>query len=239
MTVSDALSFLKATIESAAIAAVKSLKAHTFRVDIGEKKVEIANFPSVQQVAGKVEVSNQVRLESQLKRLQEWLVKVEGRLTALKPRDEVRISNFPPAAKFPDFPKQIALSEPIEVSEKSLSSVLEAVKRLTALVSKLPTEYPHIKIPPFPDIQIPPFPEIPKPPKSVSVDNLERTISSDPKKYVPVRLTDGTAFYEALKELLIAAGRSYAYSDSQGAKQQGLVDADRHVQHVEFSALQP
>jgi hypothetical protein len=230
MTLLEAFNTLKTSIENTAIAAVKSLKAHTFKADIGEKAFRVTNFPKVQEIQGKVVIENQQDLEKHLKVVNDWLKQVKEALGTLKPKDEVKVSNFP-KIEFPAFPKQMKVSEPIDVSEKSFKAVLGALGELTALIKKLPTEYPEVKIPPFP--KIPDFPAIPKPapfPKSFSVDNLETLKSDDPKQYVPVRLSDGQKFYQALEELSIAAGRSYAYSDSEGVKQQALVDGDRHVQ---------
>lgn len=230
MTLIEAFNILKTSIENTAIAAVKTLKAHTFKADIGEKSFEVTNFPKTQQIEGKVAVTNQQDLEKQLRGVNDWLRQVMKTLDTLKPKEEIRVTNFP-KIEFPAFPKEMKVKDSIDVSEKSFKAVLEALQSLTALVKQLPTKYPEVKIPPFP--RIPDFPEIPRPapfPKSFSVDNLEQLKSDDPKKYVPVRLSDGQRFYQAIEELSIAAGRSYAYSDSQGAKQQALVDSDRHVQ---------
>lgn len=230
MTFTEALKIIKISLENTATAAVKALKAHVFRVDIGEKRFEVSNLPKVQEVRGSVKVENQKAVEDQLAKVGDWLSQVRQALNGLTPPKEIRVSNFPAFPKFPSPPKGMKVTNTVKVTEERLGDVLKALGEVKQAIGKLPTKYPEVKIPPFP--KIPEFPHItiPTPPKSVSVDNLERLVGDDPKQYVPVRLTDGEEFYKAIEELTVSTARNYAFSDNQGVRQHGLVDSDRHVQ---------
>jgi len=230
MTLIEAFKILKESMETTVTAAVRVLRGSVFKVDIGRKRFEVANFPKTQVVEGKVTVVNQKELEKQIGEVSKRVQDVHKALDGLRPLKQVEVTNFPALPKPPEPPKTMEISKPVKVSPESLSSIVEAISKLREAVSKLPTKYPEVKIPPFPKVEIPPFPKIPQPPTEISVSNLERLLGKDPKKYIPVRLTDGKEFYRAIEELAVAAGRSYAYSDARGTKQQALVDQDRHVQ---------
>ena len=230
MTLKEAVSLVKTSLENTAIATVKSLKSHVFKVDIGKKEFAITNWPKKQVVEGKVAVVDLEKLEKQLVQIAEWQKTLEKSLRDLSAKDTVKVANFPEFPSFPEFPTSTKLAGEVKISSDSFSSLLVAIEGLSKLVAKLPTRYPEVKIPPFPKVEIPPFPKIPEPLSEVSVKNLERLISKDPQRYVPVRLSDGKRFYQAIEELTVSASRSQAFSDSQGVKQQALVDEDRHVQ---------
>ena len=230
MTLKEAVSLVKTSLENTAIATVKSLKSHVFKVDIGKKEFAVANWPKKQVVEGKVAVVDLEKLEKQLVKIAEWQKNLEKSLRDLSAKDTVKVANFPKLPSLPAFPKSTKVEGEVKIAQGSFSAVLEALEELSKQVAKLPTEYPQVDIPPFPEIRIPPFPKIPDPPKEVSVKNLEKLVGKDPKRYVPVRLSDGKRFYEAIEELTISASRTQAFSDSQGVKQQALVDEDRHVQ---------
>jgi NADPH-dependent ferric siderophore reductase len=109
MTFKEALSFIQQTIERTVTAAVKAVKSHTFRVDIGAKRFEVTNLPRIQQVEGEVKVSNQVDLSGEMKRVETQLKELKQTLGTLKPRDEVRVSNFPKQKPFPEPPKRMEI----------------------------------------------------------------------------------------------------------------------------------
>jgi len=230
MTIKEAVSIIKTSLENTAIATVKSLKSHVFKVDIGKKEFAVANWPKKQVVEGKVAVVDLEKLEKQLVKIAEWQKNLEKSLRDLSNKDTVKVANFPKIPEFPQFPTSTKLAGEVKVSSGSFSSLLKAIEGLSELVAKLPTYYPEVKIPPFPKVEIPPFPKIPEPLSEVSIKNLEKLISKDPQRYVPVRLSDGKRFYQAIEELTVSASRAQAFSDSKGVRQQALVDEDRHVQ---------
>lgn len=96
MNIREALEIVKISLENTAIATVKSLKGHNFRVDIGDKHFKVVNLPKVQQVQGKVAVTNQQDLEKQLRSVNQWLGVVAKRLEELKAHKSVSVENFPP-----------------------------------------------------------------------------------------------------------------------------------------------
>lgn len=230
MNIQEAIEIIKQSIENTAIAAVKSLKGHTFKADVGDKEFAVTNWPKTQTIDGKVAIVDLDKLTKQLQEIADWQKKLEKQLKSLAPKETVKVANFPKLPSLPAFPKSTKVEGEVKIAQGSFSAVLEALEELSKQVAKLPTEYPQVDIPPFPEIRIPPFPKIPDPPKEVSVKNLEKLVGKDPKRYVPVRLSDGKRFYEAIEELTISASRTQAFSDSQGVKQQALVDEDRHVQ---------
>lgn len=196
MNIQEALQIIKKSIENTAIAAVKTLRDSTYKVDVGSKPIA---------VEGKVAVVDWDKLQVELAKISKWQEEVGKSVRAIEVKDQVQV----------------------EISPEGFSAVLAALEELSQQVSKLPTKYPEVKIPPFPKIE---FPKIPEPLKEVSVKNLEKLVGKDPKRYVPVRLSDGKRFYEAIESLTVSASRTQAFSDSQGVKQQALVDEDRHVQ---------
>lgn len=154
MNITDILSFIKITIEKTAIAAVKSLKSHTYTV---------------------------------------------------KMADPVRVT-------FKDSPKEVKVNNLTPVT-KGLDDVRKAITQI-----KIPSGNTLPLMPSFP--------------KSMEVSNLpetEKLKGDDPKKYVPVRLTDGDEFYKAEGGGggVGAVGGRYAYMKSDGTKGQGLMD-DHH-----------
>jgi hypothetical protein len=111
----------------------------------------------------------------------------------------------------------------------NLNAVTKLLQAIEKAISKLPTKYPEMKVPPFPDI--PAYPteiRIQNPVKNVTVDNFEALVGKDPKRYVPVRLSDGKEFYSAMEQVALSSGK-YAYSNQQGERGQALMDPNRRV----------
>lgn len=150
---------------------------------------------------------------------------MEKELRLLTPPKEVTVRNL---KDVPKAPTAVSVSnQPSEIRVNNLKPVLEALQGLREAVKKLPTTYPEVKIPPYPEI--PPFPKIPEPLKEIEVSNLEELIGEDPTRYVPVRLSDGKKFYEAIQEVLAGGGR-YAFVRADGHKAQARIDTSNRLE---------
>ena len=231
MNINEALQFLKVTIEQNAIAIVRALKSNIFTVKLSSNKVEITNptkIPKQFDVKVVNSIDNKKDLELQTRQLNETLNKkfteLNNLVKTLYPKSEIKINNLG------DIPKplnEVSIKNPVKTV--SISNFFEIQKE----IGKLQKAIEALKLDPkiiVPEIKIPEI-VIPKSKVEVILDKRETLISDDPKKSVPVRLTDGKKFYQALEELAIrSSGGAAAFSDSTGIKQQALVDKDRHLQ---------
>lgn len=225
MKLTDALKFLKTTLENVAIASVRSLSSNIFKVKLTDKQIKVS-FPKIQKVEGKVAVTNakdyDPTIKQSIKELASRLDKLNAYLPKLVPYKRIKVTNLK------DYPSSIRvenLRDEVKVTNMpslDLSVVSRGLDEVKQAIDKLPTKYPEVR---FPDIR---FPNIPQPLKRLSIDNLETLKGTDPTSYVPVRLTDGEDFYEAIGG---AVARSpSAFADELGRRSTGLVDEDRHVQ---------
>lgn len=130
------------SVETSAVAIVKSLKAHTF-------PSRIVNFPKTQDIKGTVVVGNQGKVEKQLQKNEKILSTILASIRGFvipkkfevtnfpkfpeipKPLSEVSVKNFP---KIPDYPKEIKISnQPIEQLESITLKGSEIVKAIKSL----------------------------------------------------------------------------------------------------------
>jgi hypothetical protein len=132
--------------------------------------------------------------------------------------------------------KEIKIANQVE-----LKPVLKSIKDLSAWLKKQEFS-PKINV----EAPIIPEPVINQPAPIVNVkketynfDKLVKKLSKElfqksSKKYISVRLSDGDKFYEAMKEMMAISsgggGGKYAFKDSDGNKNQALIDEDRHIQ---------
>ena len=152
---------IQTTIENAAIASVNAIKANVF-------DVKVRNFPKTQKVNGVVSVSNQKRVEKELKIANVTQKSVLKWLKGLKFPTSIKVDNFPEPQKFPDFPTEIkvknfpkqkeypknirVLNQPtkeIKAVDKSVKAVADAVKKL-----KLNPQI-NVEAPKMPPINVP------------------------------------------------------------------------------------
>lgn len=229
-----ALLFIKTELERVARAIVKALQVSTFKVKITNPEVRVSNLPKNQPVT----VSNQIKLDQTVSVLRQLIQEVKALKTELKPKGTVRVDNLKeiPQVKIPEYPKFPEFPDLPELDTYEIENLLEeAIKELKELPSKI--KIPKTVIPPFPKI---PEVKIPKYPGSMRIDNLSELIqalqSSDAKKYIPVRLTDGKKFYQALEDLRVAttSGESKPFFLPNGSKTQAALNEDSE-QKVEIT----
>jgi hypothetical protein len=225
MQINDALKFVKTTLENVAIASVRSLSSNVFRVKLTDNQVRVS-FPKTQKIEGKVAVTNakdyDPTIKQSVKELANRLDKLQAYLPKLVPYKRIKVTNlkdYPSSIRVENLPDEIRVSN---MPTLDLSVVSRGLSEVKQAIGKLPTKYPETK---FPEIR---FPDIPQPLKRVSIDNLETLKGTDPTSYVPVRLTDGEDFYEAIGGAI--ARSPAAFANSSGQRTTGLVDEDHHVQ---------
>jgi hypothetical protein len=241
MNIKEILQFLKVTIENNFIALAQSLKAHTYTARLESNKVEVTNplvLPKVIQVEEIKQVDNKKTIEEQtskyIKALNAEVSRLNKTLLTLSPHKTVEVTNLK------DIPKPLSA---IKVSNPQKSISVNNFYELQTSIGKLQKAVEALKLDPkivVPDIKVPdvyvPEIKIPTIKNEVNLDKLEKLIGDDAKKYVPVRLTDGKKFYQALEELnqTISGGgsRSYAYQDGAGDHTYALVNTHRQAEVV-------
>lgn len=225
----EALNYIKDVIEKTTTAAIKAITSHKYTVELDKTTVTVDKFPETQKIQGKVEVTNQKEVTASIAKAHSSIVAKMGEqltlLRTLKPLKEVRITNLKDIV----FPKEIRVSNPQEqVRVSNLQEVSRELAEIKAELKKLPKSYPETKIPPYPEVKIPEFPTIPEHPKEIKVNNLEQLKSDKPQDYIPVRLTDGKKFYEAL--ITAVSGGRLNFQRPDGQKAQARIDLSNRLE---------
>jgi len=241
MNLKEILTFIKLTLENNVISAVKALKSHIYTVKLESSKVEVTNPTKLPKVFPVKEI-NPKNYDKQLRELSnsvktniaklssELLKQLSSLEKVLKPYYEVKINNLKEIAPF----GKVQVTNPQKsVSITNLFELQKEIGKLKKAVESLKLD-PKIVLPEFPVPQVN-VPVQKTPIVNVDLSKLEEILgilSNDPKNPIAVRLSDGTSFYEALKEInttLSAGGGKYAYKNSEGEGLSGLVDENRHV----------
>lgn len=193
------------SIQQSSIAIVRSLKKHTFTT-------KVSNFPHTQKVSGEVEV-DQKETHRQLQKIHAQIEATLKMLQSISIPDSIAVSNFPRQ----EFPKSIQVENLSEIKEvkiqnfpstRTIEKSLENLQKSIEKIDVRPTVHvdaPKVTVPaPLVtvqerDIQFPKFPKFPE---------GEKLLGVSPGKYVPVRLTNGKKFYDAIGSLVSAVARS-------------------------------
>lgn len=237
MNIKQILEFIKKTLENNALAVVRSLKAHIFTVRLLSNKVEVTNpfkLPSIVRVRETNPYTATKDIQKQTdeykKALVEQIKKVNLELAKLKPYSEVTITNL----------KEIKPLESIRIKNPQRTVSINNFYEIQKELGKIQKSIKELKLDPkiiVPDVIVPEIkiPDIKQPEikNNILLDQLEKLIGTNPKKYVPVRLTDGEKFYEALSELVETVsgggGGKYAFQDTTGERTYGLVNTLRQL----------
>ena len=223
MTIIEILNYLNTSIKTGFSDAVKSIKEANLKVVFPkvqkiDGRVDV-KFPNIQKVDVSFPENQKVTVLNQVS-LREVVAKLADIRNNLSDKG-VEVKNFP------KFPEKIEVTNFPDEKELDFSSLEKKLDSLNESIKKLPTKFPDF--PKIPEVKIPTPKEIVFP-KSFKVDNLEGLISNDPKKSVPVRLTDGKEFYKAIEEFYQQVSSAVTFTNSDNQKTSALVDADRHVQ---------
>lgn len=180
-------------IESVSTAAVKALKSHTFTV-------KVDNLDKIEKtLKDGIKSADTINVKADIVKVSDF-------------SPEVSVKNFP---EFPKFPESFQVSNPVtEVSVSNLEENSPLLKKLISQQDEIMRAIRGLKL----DVKIPEFPKIPTPIVNVQEREIELPESldfrgTDPKEYVPVRLTDGEKFYEAVMSVSTGLKRSQTISN--------------------------
>lgn len=200
-------------------------------------KVRVENPQKKVEVSGKIEVDQSITHN----KLGGIILALLALKKSLKPKEEVRVSNFPkplPFPKIPSYPKEIKVSNMIK--EVSFKTVVDAIGKLREVFEKKDFS-PKIEVSP-PVVNVPaPIVNIPRQPtpqvnvEALDLSDLTKIIDFlnglGPKNPLPVRLSDGKKFYKALEKMAeIYAGSSFsAFQDSTGQSAMAMLNKNFEV----------
>lgn len=102
-------------IENTAIQLDQQIQKHLYRV-------QVTNFPKVQDVKGTVVVGNQKNVERQLQDIKKPLPLILAAIKAIAFPKSFEVTNFPKPEKYPEFPKSV------EVSNFPPQTILKEIK---------------------------------------------------------------------------------------------------------------
>lgn len=202
---------------------VAALKPHTF-------KTKTTNFPKVQKINGIVSVSNQKRVEKELKvngTTQKTILKW---LKSFKLPKEIKVSNFPMQLKQPPFPTEFNVSNFPKQKEfpkniRVTNQPTEEIKDLGKLLKQVKTAISALKLDPTIKVQAakPDSVVVPAPQVSVTQQEIdyEKLANSFPE---PVEAKEFD--YEKLADV-IASRMVTVGGGGGGAKKEGLDDLTR------------
>lgn len=225
------------SIQNTGIASVKAITKtlinHTYPVKVINPQTKV-------EVKGTIIVANQKKLEDQIKSLQKEVIQVKKLLPSLK---NVTVSNptkIPAYPKFPDFPKELKVSNLSDKTEVSnINLVVTALEELQRKVDKLKLN-PEIKVEapiiPAPVVNIPkqetPSVNVEAPDLSSITKIIEFLNDIGVKNPLAVRLSDGQKFYKALEKMAeIYAGSTFsAFQDMSGGESRAILNRNNEVQ---------
>jgi len=203
--------------------------------------VKIQNPQKTIGVTGSVKVTNQADVEKQIKNIALAIRELQKPLKNLK---EVKVNNFPVAERFPKFPAFPTSfkvdNQPTEMKMSNVKEILIALQKLENSISELKLN-PEIKVA-APVINVPKA-EAPVVNVKAPIINVEKPDLSDITKIIefltkltstnplPVRLSDGKKFYNALQHMAdIYAGSSFsAFQDATGVEARAMVDRNNNL----------
>ena len=224
------------TITNTVIGSSRSLMGHTF-------KVKTINFPKIQKINGIVTVSNQKRVEKELKTNGVTLKTIFKWLKSFKLPKEIKVSNFPNFPKHIPYPTKMEVSnfptpvEPIKNIRVSNQPTKE-IKDLSKLLKAVEKAVKGLKLDPTIKVQAPRAEKVIVPAPQVSVTQQEIDYEKL-ASLIPIaetldidKLSESIAKEIAASMVTVGGGGSggkYAFRDSNGKPSHGIVN-DLHQQ---------
>lgn len=205
-------------------------------------KVSVQNPQTKMHIHGDVKVSNTKGLEDQLKNNALAIRELKKPIESEK---KVRILNFD-AIKFPqfpkwEFPKMFGINNfPKEYKISNFKELIPALKMMADNIKAMDIK-PEVKVAapvvnvaaPIVNVpaQKPPVVNVEKPDLSDITKIIEFLNELSPKKPLPVRLSDGKAFYNALQKMAdIYAGSSFsAFQGTDGQDGRGVLNKNNEL----------
>lgn len=223
------------TIWNTGVKSVEALKSHTY-------DARVKNFPKNQKISGVVSVSNQKRVESELKKGTVTQKTILKWLKGFKLPTEIKISNFPkfPEFKFPksfevsNFPKPPEPIKNIRVSNQPTTEIKEISSKLVDVVNSIN----KLKLDPKINVQAPPSEKIIVPAPDVMVTQQEidykKLAESFPKPVVAKEI-DYEKLADAIASKVVtiggggSSGGGNSFYDRSGRPARAMVDAEGRV----------
>lgn len=255
-TLSQAVSVVIATISNAALASVAALKKNRY-------DVTVKNPVTKMQVAGTVIVGNQKNLETLMKygnaQNKKWFsdeAKRTVKVQEVKPVTELKVTNFSDLdlslleirlQEANDYLRKLPTEIPTDITVSN--HPVEELNEIRGELRSVIREIAKLKL--DPKITVQPTPVTVTPPVAPTVNVKETKIDYEaigkqmvqalygrkPKDHINARLTDGTKFYEAMKEMVtISSGGTgnFAYKNMAGDRTHGRVDESGAIQMGEM-----
>lgn len=230
----DIVKNIQDTIWNTGVESVKSLRSHTY-------SAKVVNFPKTQKINGVVSVSNQKRVETELKKSTVTLKTILKWLKSLKFPTEIKVSNFPafPEWKFPEsfrvsnFPKPPEFPKNIRVSNqptKEIKDVADAVKDLNKALKAL-------KLNPKINVEAAKIPNIVVPEPRVTVTqqdiDYEKLAGIFPQP-IPAKEIDYEKLADAIASRMVSVGsggggRSNGFIGRDGKPTKAVVDSSGRI----------
>lgn len=201
MKIQEILNYISRTLETVSSVSVRAIKSHTFSVNV-------KNHKKVQEVKGTVIVGNQKHLENEIKSLKKGLDSLTRLIDGKKYPETIKISNVSDFPK-PIEPKEVIIPETVTISNPQTKIEITNIKEIEKYIAKLEKTVKAIKLDPKIDVK----PQITVEPTKVNIPEIiipesEKLLSDNPKQYIPVRLTDGEEFYNAISNIIGGIKRS-------------------------------
>lgn len=208
----EQINFFIKQIETLAKVVVATIKKHLFRV-------RVDNFPKTQEIKGTVIVGNQKKVEDGQKTIIaridlgfKEIVAVLKQIVSKEYPKTIEVSNLKKPEKVV-IPDRITIENFKEVTQ-SLESIKEEVKKLK-LDPKIEVASPNVTVSPTPVTVNEQIIDVEKPIENLGrhlKSHLEDTVialkGAGPTEAIPVRLSNGKEFYEAITNIVSRSRRS-------------------------------
>ncbi len=249
-TLSQVLKTIIATVENTAVAMVKSVKKHTF-------KVSVTNQVKKVDVSGTVIVGNQKKVEEKIKKLDSTVKSLITTTKVLnKKKYDVEVLNFPQNLEITNLEEVNSeivktnsaldkVSQNVQSLHKPLGELkeirvenqpLKELKKLETELGKITKAIGKIKLSPEINVSPASLPEVIVPPATVTVEKQEIDYDKMANAIVIPEIN-----YNKLAKILSkemsgmvitgggGGGTSYAFKDEQGNRGHALVDSYGHI----------
>jgi hypothetical protein len=253
----QSLTLITKTIENASVSIVRSLKSSTFAVHVDNPQEKVVVSGTV--IVGNQKNLEEIAKKSEQARSKDASTAKTAtyKVVEQNPVKEIKVTNFKDIShaslqtelinlgkSLLDFKKIVSDKKEISVSNQPISELGAITTQLASigkLVGKLKLD-PKITVQPTPVSIAQPAP-VPAPvvnitERELDVNGLAQAVSEalyskDPKQFLSVRLSDGSSFYEAMKEMMAISsgggGGRYAYQSESGERGYGRVDENSSV----------
>lgn len=231
-TLSGVVQSIITTIQQTAVGSVRSINKNTF-------STTVKNFPKTQTIKGSVTVTNQKKLEKEIKENRKIHKEVFKFLKKLKFPTSIEVSNFPKFPKFPEFPKEFKVSNfpeplPFPKNIRVSNQPTKELKEVASTASAIEKAIKGLKLNPKINVEAPKMPAVNVPEPRVMVTQQEvdyKKIASLIPKGEKIDYDKlATTISKQLAEMVVTigsgggSGRGNPYLGRDGKPARALVD---------------